>query len=328
MNSRTWDKMTNKINEDQPILVSIVVPSYNAGQFLSKTIDSILSQDYRPIECILVDDGSTDSSIEELGEKGNHITIVRQANNGQASALNHGFSLCRGEYIGYLSADDLIDKDCVSNLIDELLKVRDRSKPIIIFPKYRTIDTEGRTLNPDVIRFHGVSQMIKNFQCAVGPGALFDRKLFDELGGWNSSYSQIPDYVFWLKLAAAADFQQVPKVLASFRVHEQSQTFAQSSFSKADESVRLALEMEALGDSIPEQDKRAFASSAFLFSACLHIRAGRYWIGFVRWLQSLKLKPQRATGIGAMRMLGASAYASLFYFTKKNKHYSDTNCYA
>jgi glycosyltransferase involved in cell wall biosynthesis len=90
---------------DQP-LVSCVVPVFNGEKYLAEAIGSVLAQTYSPIEIIVVDDGSTDSSPEILARFAGDVTIVRQQNAGPAAARNRGIANAKGEYVAFLDADD------------------------------------------------------------------------------------------------------------------------------------------------------------------------------------------------------------------------------
>lgn len=296
---------------DSP-LVSIVIPVYNAERYICETVASVLNQTYGNVECIVVDDGSTDDSVSVLDVYSNRIKIIRQKNSGQSTALNVGFRHCNGDYIGYLSADDMLDSTCVFDLVTAIRNdFHQNDRPIVIFPKYRTIDRDGYVINHQVTSFRGINHMINSFKCTIGPGALFDRTLLLNAGGWNPAYKQIPDYVFWVMLSPVSAFRQLDKVLSSFRVHENSQTHSKSSIKKSDESVvfaKYAIEVQKL---IPNNSISSFISSAYLFSACLHMRARRYLLGIQRWIIAVYYKPTRALGIDALKMLLSNIFASL-----------------
>jgi glycosyltransferase involved in cell wall biosynthesis len=87
-------------------LVSLVINNHDYGRFVGAAVESALAQTYRPIEVIAVDDGSTDESWDVLSRYGDRITLARQANGGQAAAINLGFALSRGELVIFLDADD------------------------------------------------------------------------------------------------------------------------------------------------------------------------------------------------------------------------------
>lgn len=295
-------------------LVSIVVPVYNGELYIKETIRSILDQSYKNIECIVVDDGSVDASLKAIDEFSDRIKLVRQKNQGQASAINTGFHLCNGEYIGYLSADDIIDVECIYHLMAKI-KTETHSLPLVIFPRYRTIDCNGDILNAETEAFIGTTHMIRNFRCLIGPGAIFNRRLFQIYGGWDPAYKQIPDYVFWVKFVSKARFLQIDKTLASFRVHRASQTFAQSDVFKSDESVRFSKEFSLVADElILPGNLKYFTSSAYIYSSCLHFRASRYRLGIRRYLFGFCTSPIRALSFDALKIIGASIAASFIHF--------------
>ena len=92
-------------------LISIIVPVYNVDKYLSKCIDSIISQTYNDIELILVDDGSPDNSpkiCDEYARKDNRIIVIHKENGGVSSARNAGLDIAKGKYIGFVDPDDYI----------------------------------------------------------------------------------------------------------------------------------------------------------------------------------------------------------------------------
>jgi glycosyltransferase involved in cell wall biosynthesis len=101
-------------------LVSILINNYNYGDYLGDAIDSALAQTYAPIEVIVVDDGSTDHSDQILAAYHDRVTVVKQANGGQAAAFNTGFAQSRGEIICFLDADDWFAPDKVMQVVTRL----------------------------------------------------------------------------------------------------------------------------------------------------------------------------------------------------------------
>lgn len=97
-------------------LASILINNYNYGRFLGKAIDSALSQTYENLEVIVVDDGSTDGSLEIIASYGDRISSVLKKNGGQASAFNAGFERSSGEIVCFLDADDLFAAEKVENV--------------------------------------------------------------------------------------------------------------------------------------------------------------------------------------------------------------------
>jgi glycosyltransferase involved in cell wall biosynthesis len=106
--------------------ISIIVPVYNTEKYLHKCVESILAQTFVNFECILVDDGSTDSSpaiCDEYAAKDNRITVVRHAENrGAGAARNTGFDFVRGIWIGFADSDDWCDPGMFQFLYDNAVK--------------------------------------------------------------------------------------------------------------------------------------------------------------------------------------------------------------
>jgi len=88
-------------------LVSVIIPTYNHGRFVSAAVESALHQDYRPLEIIVIDDGSTDATRAVLAPFGDSIMYVYQNNAGLPSARNAGINIAKGDFVAFLDADDI-----------------------------------------------------------------------------------------------------------------------------------------------------------------------------------------------------------------------------
>ena len=107
------------------ILLSIIVPVYNVGSFLPKCIDSIISQTFTDFELILVDDGSTDNSVEicdAAAKKDSRVRVIHKENGGVVSARKSGLSVAVGKYAGYVDGDDWIDKHMYEHMVNAMEK--------------------------------------------------------------------------------------------------------------------------------------------------------------------------------------------------------------
>lgn len=115
-------------SEQKSALVSVIIPSYNRSWSLGTALKSVYEQDYRPIECIVVDDGSTDDTAKAVERfsadcpKDIALRYLRKENGGANSARNIGLLLSNGEYICYLDSDDRLTPDSISARVDALIK--------------------------------------------------------------------------------------------------------------------------------------------------------------------------------------------------------------
>ncbi|MGX8704985.1 MAG: glycosyltransferase family 2 protein [bacterium] len=108
-------------------LISIIIPVYNVAEYLPQCLDSVLSQTYRNLEIIAIDDGSTDESgniLDQYAEKDSRIRVIHKPNGGVSSARNVGLKAATGDYIGFIDADDWIEPDMYEKL-ERILREND-----------------------------------------------------------------------------------------------------------------------------------------------------------------------------------------------------------
>ncbi len=121
-------------------LCSVIVPVYNVEMYLPKCLNSIISQTYKYIEIILVDDGSTDKSgniCEEYAKKNNKIIVVHQSNKGLSAARNAGITVASGQYIVFVDSDDWLEKDAIEKLMQ---KVKKRDYDVVAHSTFKNVN--------------------------------------------------------------------------------------------------------------------------------------------------------------------------------------------
>lgn len=112
-------------------LVSILIPAFNAQDWIADTIRSALAQTWQHKEIIVVDDGSTDQTVAVARRfASQNVTVVTQPNQGAAAARNHAYALSRGDYIQWLDADDILSPDKIAKQMDKAKQLRN---PRIVF---------------------------------------------------------------------------------------------------------------------------------------------------------------------------------------------------
>lgn len=206
-------------------MVSIITPCYNGAKYVSETIESVISQTYVDWEMIIVDDGSKDNSVEIIktySEKDNRIQLVQQPNGGSSVARNKGISLCRGQYIALLDADDLWD----STFLEKQINYLKRKNAICVSCSYRRInDKSQEILHPlkvkSIITYKDMTVM-NRIGCLSG---LYDSSKYGKIYLREELKSIRDDYAYWLdivKLEGVAVGN--PEVLASYRVLSNSTT--------------------------------------------------------------------------------------------------------
>jgi glycosyltransferase involved in cell wall biosynthesis len=208
-------------------LVSVVIPAYNAATFLAETLDSVLAQTYESLEIIVVDDGSTDTTSQLLDSYGNRITVLRQANAGQAAARNNGARSAKGEFLAFLDSDDLWDPDKITRQIALISRF---PEALAVYCDHRTIDAQGKHLSSSGALSHprpsgDILRALLLGPCIITPGlVLLRRNAFDMVGGFDGTMRGHEDYTLWLHLATQGPFIYSPDTLVSYRRHKQQAT--------------------------------------------------------------------------------------------------------
>lgn len=179
-----------------PLLVSVVIPCYNAAPFVAETIDAVLRQTYRHVEAIVVDDASTDGSWEVIRSYGERITAVRQdENGGGCQARNRGAALARGQYLMFLDADDAIATETLAGLVAAL---GDRPDHIAVCRWRRLVRVDDQwTKQPAEVAFPATEgDALHEWLMGryVPPcGVLWPRDVYDSTGGWDESIRKNQD---------------------------------------------------------------------------------------------------------------------------------------
>lgn len=182
-------------------LVSVIIPTFNRAWTLKNAIDSVLAQDYNPIEIIVIDDGSFDNTKELLEGYRDKIQVLTQLNKGVSSARNLGIKNSRGEFIALLDSDDAWEKNKVSCQVDFF----ERNSHALICQTEEIWIRNNKRVNPKK-KHKKPSGMIFNASldlCLVSPSAVMIRKkLFDLKGYFNEEFPVCEDYDLWLRISA------------------------------------------------------------------------------------------------------------------------------
>ena len=218
-------------------LLSIVIPSYNGSEFIGEAIRSIFRQSYRPIELVVVDDGSIDSSREVIRDvcrraPVDNFVLIEQPNRGAHKAIMCGLEAAAGEYLSILNCDDAYHPERFALLLPRL------GGPLgLVFSGIDFIDAGGRTLPPShawptwytkALRESehcpsiGYALLLHNFSVTSG-NFLFTRKLYEKLNGF-STHRFTHDWDFLIRSVYYTEPVFIRQKLIHYRVHGSNTT--------------------------------------------------------------------------------------------------------
>lgn len=196
--------------------VSVIIPAYNAAWCVRRAVDSVLAQDYRDFELIVVDDGSRDDTAAILATYGAALRVVSKPNGGLSSARNAGIAVARGDYLAFLDADDwwlpgkLARQAALLDGRPEVLfcscttSVRTPDgRPL---PDWRCGQGEGRALE-DIFA-------VNAFVAGSGSAVMARRSGFARVGGFDEALRSLEDIDMWMRLAALGDYACLDEPLA------------------------------------------------------------------------------------------------------------------
>ncbi len=218
-------------------LVSVVVASYNHAEYLEQRMDSLINQTYSNIEILVIDDCSTDNSVEILEKYASHAKvrlIVRERNGGWVVVSNQGVEMSVGEFVIFANCDDACDPHMIERLVDAM-----RTNPTagISYCRSLMIDDQGMLLGDDFLirerafrlRCHNDALLTQKemsrfllHSCVIPnlSAALFRRRSYISCGGLTPEYRVCSDWDLFFKIAAHYDVAYVAQPLNEFRQHK------------------------------------------------------------------------------------------------------------
>ena len=197
------------------VTVSVVVPCKNDARYLSANLESILSQDYPWLECIVVDGGSTDATVDLLKQYGDRIRWVSEPDSGAFDAINRGWKLSKGDILAWLNADDLWLPGAVCTAVRAF---RNRPQVDVVYGTAGVIDELGRRHGDLVPRKWDLEYALRYCDHIIFQPASFIRRPVLEKVGWLYP-AWCHDHDLWLRIAlAGGTFAKVPDRLAMDRL--------------------------------------------------------------------------------------------------------------
>jgi hypothetical protein len=199
--------------------VSVIVPVFNAARTIEQAIDSVCAQTFTDLEIVVVDDGSTDGSVEILRRHGHATKIVEQKNRGPSAARNLGIANSSGEYVGFLDADDWWKPELLTRLTAAL--EQDRAC-VMAYCDLQLVDSLGTPFQTSLMavrenRSPSVQDMLDSLWPIMPSGTLVKRVSLEAVGGYPEALRAFEDVYLWLLLREKGPFAYVNEKLAVWR---------------------------------------------------------------------------------------------------------------
>jgi glycosyltransferase involved in cell wall biosynthesis len=263
-------------------LVSIIIPVYNGSNFIREAIESAVHQDYEHTEIIVINDGSNDSEMTEriCLEYGDKVKYYRKINGGTGSALNLGLEKAGGQFIQWLSHDDILEKNKLSIQVQQIMNSENRN--VICISSWSIIDDSGKNIGEvsvdSLLRYPtNLNPFLFLLQSLVhGCSLLIPRRILFEAGLFNENLKTTQDYDMWFRIFPKVELRYSNLYLVKSRVHlnqgSHSETFVDEGNELWIKWINSILSDEYLVHPVKLGD--------CLVSVCLHLASTPYKLAY------------------------------------------------
>lgn len=207
--------------------ISIITPSLNQGEFIEQTIQSVLDQEYPDLEYIIVDGGSTDSTLDIIKKYEKWLSWMSEPDRGQAHAINKGLGIATGEVFAYLNSDDLYQPGAL-HTVGNFYK--DHPNADWVTGKCHIIDWNTVEIRKIVTWYKNFWLLVKSYNVLLvidyisQPATFWRRAIMNEVGFFDESLFYTLDYDYSLRVGKNNRLWVINDYLASFRIHPASKT--------------------------------------------------------------------------------------------------------
>jgi hypothetical protein len=271
-------------------LISVIIPVHNGERTISATLDSVLQQTFPDFELIIINDASTDKTLEIISEYADpRLSIFSRSYQSAAVSRNQGLNQVRGEYIAFLDADDLWTPD---KLESQLQALKDHPEAAVAYSWTDYIDEVGNKLYPgSYLTLNGrvyPQLLVRNF-LESGSNPLIKHQALIDVGGFDESLQGGQDWDLYLRLAALYSFVAVPQVQIYYRVSRDS---ISSNLSRQEQQILQVMERHFSQASPELQSLKVYSlTNLYKYLAC----------------RALALPPSSQNGLKALQFTGKYA---------------------
>lgn len=205
--------------------ISVIMPVYNGAQYLSKAVQSILSQSFSNFEFIIINDGSTDNSLallRDFAQQDSRIQLISRENRGLVKTLNEGIALAKAPLIARMDADDIALSD---RFLLQTKFMAAHPDVLCVGGRVRVIDGKGRFLintAPKLGHEAVEKSALQGISPITHPSAMIRKAALEKVGGYHEADYPAEDLALWLNLSAIGKIDNIPDVILEYRIHDNS----------------------------------------------------------------------------------------------------------
>lgn len=229
------------MNENKPT-ISVIVPTYNQAKYIDETINSILNQTYQDFEIIIVNDGSTDNTLEVLEKykSDNRIRVITQANKKLPGALNTGLKNCSGEFITWISSDSYYHPKAFEVMLKNL---KENPHVGLISTHFKIFGNREEVIQNEIGIYNLEQMKIGNY---VGCCFLFRRECYEKVGYYDETLECVEDWDYIIRISQYWPLLKIYGVYAYWRDHKENMTNRLGKNLGVENSLILAKQVEKL----------------------------------------------------------------------------------
>ncbi len=293
-------------------MLSVLMPAYNAEQFIREAIDSVLAQTVQDLKLLVIDDGSKDGTLAVARDRAAHdprVHVLSQPNQGIAATLNRGLAMLDDEWVFLMHADDVMMPHRIERQREF---VASQSSAAVVSALVLYIDSKGRTLghgrSPFTVHGAAAAAARRGELVAVNhPSCVLRREAVLAVGGYRQEFWPAEDCELWSRLLAAGhDVVVQDEYLLRYRIHGASASISQGR-SMQEKTIWLERRLAARRDGIPEPSWEEFLASRRADPWPVRLKRARQEVGrtyYQRALHCLAIRDVR-------RLVPAAALASV-----------------
>ncbi|MUG31813.1 glycosyltransferase family 2 protein [Psychrobacter sanguinis] len=277
-------------------LISIIIPCFNSEHFILQCIDSVLHQDYQNIEIIVVDDGSTDRSIDKLKAYSSkeQVHVLQQQNKGACTARNRGLSVSRGKYVKFLDSDDFLEPSVITKQVELAESLGDNT---IVYGDYYLLKDDKRIYIDTSLKTNNQTELLI-LQDILTTTPLHRKWMLDKIEGFDSRFKNGQEWNLHIRLSSEGFlFHHHSLPIYNYRMHQSPSRITNIKKSKKDsllyEGKKVDMTIERLSGSCSGDPNAAFAYKYWIIARNLYRDGDSRYKNFISKAQNISTDYQK-----------------------------------